>query len=101
MPIIVHGPIRRLSQSEFRDLSYTVMRHVFDMHRDLGRLFDEKIYKRELARRAPAIRLEVPVTVSLGSFTKKYFLDVLVGLGLRHANHSIEAVGQQVTRWVH
>ncbi len=49
MPVIIRTPIRGLSQAEFGDLAYAVMGCVFEIHRDLGRFFDEKIYKRELA----------------------------------------------------
>jgi len=81
MPVTVKQPIRRLSQAEFGDLAFEVMRVVFAIRDDLGRFCDEKIYKRELAGRFPAIELEVPVAVSHDGFTKLYFLDVLVNAG--------------------
>lgn len=58
MPIEPRFPIRRLSQTEFGDLAFDVMKQVFDIHNQFGRLFDESIYKRELARRMPEVRLE-------------------------------------------
>ena len=48
MPVTLAVPIRRLSQAEFGEFSYEVMRHVFAIHNDLGRFFDEAIYKSEL-----------------------------------------------------
>jgi hypothetical protein len=54
---------------------------VFDIHNEFGRFFDEKIYKRELARRFPGAELEVPIEVRFESFCKLYFLDVLIGRG--------------------
>ncbi len=48
MPVALNIPIRRISQSEFGDVAYEVMQHVFDIHNELGRFFDEKIYKLEL-----------------------------------------------------
>lgn len=62
-------------------MTYEVMDHVFAIHRDMGRFFDERIYKRELARRLPGVRLEVPVEVTFQKFAKTYFLDVLVEEG--------------------
>lgn len=81
MPIVFHTPMRRLTQEEFGELSYDVMRTVFAIHNDIGRFFDECIYKRELAYRRNDVRLEEPVDVTFGSFHKRYFLDVLVGEG--------------------
>jgi len=81
MPITVHAPVQRLSQAEFGELAFAVMRCVFEIHNDMGRFFDEKIYKRELAFRFPGVALEVPVEISHASFSKTQFLDVLVGAG--------------------
>ena len=81
MPISTPIPIRHLSQSEFGEIAYAVMEQVFAIHKEFGRFFDEKIYKRELARRMAGVTLEVPVDVTFGSFTKRYFLDVLMGGG--------------------
>jgi GxxExxY protein len=59
------------------------MSHVFDIHNEFGRLFDEQIYKRELARRFSGVALEVPVKVTHSSFAKTYYSDTLVhGSGL-------------------
>ena len=57
MPIMLRQPVRRLSQAEFGELAYSVMGCVFQIHQDLGRFFDEKIYKRELAHRHPGVQL--------------------------------------------
>lgn len=81
MRITTRTPIRRLTQPEFGDIAYEVMRHVFAIHNDIGRFFDEKIYKRELAHRLPGVLLEEPVEVTFGTFRKPYFLDVLVANG--------------------
>lgn len=78
MPITPSIPIRRLGQQDFGELAYVVMRHVFAIHADFGRFFDEVIYKRELAARMPGVALEVAVDVTYGTFSKRYFADVLV-----------------------
>lgn len=81
MPIAINPPVRHISQSEFGELAYEVMRHVFAMHNEMGRFFDEKIYKQELAHRMSNVRLEQPIDVSFESFQKTYFLDVLISDG--------------------
>jgi GxxExxY protein len=53
----------------------------FEIHHDLGRFFDEKIYKKELALRYPGVQLEVPIELIHGSFSKFQYIDVLVSGG--------------------
>ena len=78
MPITLPIQTRRISQAEFGALAFDVMQHVFAIHNEFGRFFDEKIYKRELAARMGGVALELPITVAHGSFSTEYFLDVLV-----------------------
>jgi GxxExxY protein len=52
---------------------------VFEVHRDLGRLFDERIYQREIAVRLGNAECEFPIDVVFDTFCKSYFLDLLVG----------------------
>ena len=77
MPVTCPIPLRVLSQEEFGELSFDVMRDVFAIHNSLGRLFDESIYKQALAARRRDVMLEVPIDVSFGPFSKRYFMDVL------------------------
>jgi GxxExxY protein len=81
MPITPLHAVRRLSQDEFQEIAYVVMGHVFEIHNDFGRFFDEDIYKRELACRMPEVELEFPITLSLGTFSTTYYLDALVAGG--------------------
>jgi GxxExxY protein len=81
VPISISRPLRRLSQKEFGEIAYETMRHVFDIHRELGRFFEERIYKNELAYRLPGVQLEVPIDITFGAFSKRLCLDVLVGDG--------------------
>ena len=92
MPITTRIPFRRLSQSEFGDIAYVVMEHVFAIHNEIGRFFDEKIYKLELAQRTPGVRLEEPVEVTFGSFRKTYYLDVLVADGALFEFKAVESL---------
>lgn len=81
MSIICRIPLCRLSQKEFGELSYDVMRDVFAIHNELGRFFQEGIYKQALAVRRRDVRLETPIDVTFGTFRKQYFMDVLVAGG--------------------
>ena len=78
MPITPLYPVSPISQEEFRELSYVVMGHVFEIHNEFGRFFDERIYTRELARRMPEVELEFPIQVSNGPFVATYHVDALV-----------------------
>jgi len=78
MPIEVRATIRHLDQDDFGRIAYEVMGHIFEIHNEFGRFFDEKIYKRELSRRCHTTQLEVPIEVGFDGFRKLYFLDALV-----------------------
>lgn len=77
MPIYRSTETVRPTQSEFGQIAYDVMNCVYRIHNEFGRLFDEAVYKRELANRIAGIELEVPVVVSHGAFSKTYKIDVL------------------------
>ncbi len=81
MPISHPPPLQRISQKEFGAIAFEVMEHVFAIHDEFGRFFEERIYKRELAARMADVLLEVPITVTFDRFSKIYYLDVLVGAG--------------------
>lgn len=78
MPVICSRPTHRISQKEFGSIAYEVMTHVFDIHDEFGRFFDERVYKQELAARVPGISLEVALTLVFEDFSKTLFLDALV-----------------------
>ena len=78
MPIQCDGDFTRPTQRDFGAISYEVMKTVYEIHNELGRFFEEAVYKRELARRLSGVELEVPVIVSHADFSKIFRLDVLV-----------------------
>ena len=55
MPI--HCPIatQRITQDEFKQIAGEVMRHVFTIHNEFGRFFDEQIYTKELVDRMDGV----------------------------------------------
>src|ERR1700722_2856077 len=70
-PMPIHCPIatQRITQNEFKQIAGEVMRHVFTIHNEFGRFFDEQIYTKELVDRMDGVELEVPVTVTHDSFS--------------------------------
>ena len=78
MPIYCPISTKRITQDEFKHLASEVMHHVFAIHSEFGRFFDEQIYKKELADRMNGVDLELTVTVTHGTFSKTYYVDVLV-----------------------
>lgn len=95
MPITPLHPVCRISQADFQELSFAVMGQVFQIHNDFGRYFDERIYKRELARRFPGVELEFPITVSHGTFSKTYFLDALIDSSGPFEFKAVEVLAQR------
>jgi len=81
MPITCEHPLTPLNRAVFGKLTYEVFAQVLAIRQELGRFFDERIYKQALARRRADMALEVPIRVSHGSFKKVYFLDALLADG--------------------
>ncbi len=77
MPIIPSVATSPVSQEAFGKLAFDVMHHVFAIHDEYGRFFDEIIYKRELTRRIVGIEVEVAVDVVHQTFIKTYFADAI------------------------
>ena len=82
MPIVCDIEPRCLTKREYHDLDYRVMRHVFDVHNEFGRLLDEEIYKNALTARlvdaGHDARTEVPITITHGAFCKTLFMDIVI-----------------------
>jgi GxxExxY protein len=81
MPITCNQTLKPLAREEFGRLSYDLMAEVFAIRKELGRFFDEKLYKQALALRRQDVMLGVPVHVSHQTFAKTYFLDILFAQG--------------------
>jgi GxxExxY protein len=95
MPVSSPSPIRRVSQEEFDEIAFEVLRHVFDIHNQIGRFFDEAIYKRELEFRMPGVRVEEPIEVVFGAFRKRYLIDVFVHDGAIFEFKAVESIGRR------
>lgn len=85
MPILCKFDVVPVSRSQFYEIDHLVMNHAFAVQNELGRLYDEKVYQAELLRRCASTGLEVvsegEIVVSLGSFSKSYYLDALINHG--------------------
>jgi GxxExxY protein len=82
MPIEVSTAIEACDQEAFHAVDRQLMGVVFEVHNEFGRLFDEDLYKREIATRCITLGLqpaerEVRIRVRHESFIKDYFMDVL------------------------
>lgn len=89
MAVSVDMELVRVSQEEFGAIAYRVMREVFAVHGELGRLFDEKVYQRALAARVEDLKSEVRIDVMHRDFCKSYFMDAVVA---RSAVFELKAV---------
>jgi GxxExxY protein len=82
MPIHRAISLPDVSPDDFGRIDAVVMRHAYDAHNRLGRLFEERVYENELARTLNAagheVHTQVPVTVTLDGFEKIYYLDLIV-----------------------
>lgn len=85
MPIESAIPIQPLDQEQFHALDKSVMRHVFAVHNEMGRFFDEDVYQAELARRCARdglfVQCEVMISAIHKDFRKDFFLDALIETG--------------------
>jgi GxxExxY protein len=95
MPILVDAKLAKLSQAEFAEISYDIMAEIFALHRELGRLFDENIYKNALKTRRDDVRTEVEIRVSFKDFNKSYFMDVLTSTGGVFELKAVETLHQR------
>ena len=98
MPIHVGTAIRRMEDEEFKARVYDLMGHVFDVHNELGRLFHEKIYQREVAFRVPDAEREVPIEVHFDDFTKTYYIDLLIDGGVIIEMKAVETLAERHKR---
>jgi GxxExxY protein len=93
--IAVDAELRRLNQQEFGAVAYHVMECVFEIHRELGRFFDEAVYRDAIAARLPQSRKEVRIAVRFDGFLKEYLVDLLVEGGAVFELKTVEALGSR------
>jgi len=97
MPIEPRVTIRSISEDEFHSIDHKIMGLVFEIHKELGRFCDEKIYQNELAYRCGEMALgevatEVPIRVSYRGFQKTYYIDLLVDRRIMYELKAVEDI---------
>ena len=99
MPIECRFEVKNISKDRFHEIDYQVMRHVFDIQNELGRLCHESIYQAELLYRCASEKLSVltegEIVVSFDSFKKTYFLDALVNQGALYELKAVDILNGQ------
>ncbi len=78
MPIDVRADLVEMTQARFATIAYEVMSKAFAVHKELGNLFDEAVYRNALADRLNDVVTEVQIDVRYRDFCKVYFMDALV-----------------------
>ena len=96
MPILPKHPVEKISEQEFHKLDYAIMGIAFDVHNQLGRFYDEKIYQNKLldACRKSGMEAEAEFEVKLThkNFSKSFFIDLLVNRCSVYELKTIKAV---------
>lgn len=97
MPIECRFPVQPLDQDGFHAIDRVVMGHAFDIHNEMGRFLDERIYQDELAYRCIESGIEIlrepVIRVTHRDFTKDYFLDMLANQGTIYELKAVRALG--------
>lgn len=99
MPIQCCFDVEAMSKKHFHEIDYRVMRHVFDIQNEIGRLCHESIYQAELVHRCIGEGLPViaegEIVITHASFRKSYFLDALVNGGAIYELKVVDAFNGQ------
>ncbi len=82
MPIQKPSGLQKISRREFGEISYSVMHHAFQIHREMGCFFDECIYRNALrSRLGPDARTELKIGICFEDFSCEYYIDLLLSTG--------------------
>ena len=95
MPIRIATPTRRISEHEFKEIDFEVMRCAFQLHNEMGKLFQEVQYQHEmlaLVKHKLAVQREVTISVTHKSFSKQLRIDFLVGEGVIYEFKKTESI---------
>jgi GxxExxY protein len=96
MPIECKFQVKPLDQDAFHAIDKVVMGHAFDIHNEMGRFLDERIYQDELAYRCIDTGLDIlrepAIYVTHKDFSKPYFLDALANTGAIYELKAVKAL---------
>ena len=87
MPIQIQSHVKVFDQEEYHAFNRRVLKVVFDVQNEFGRLLDEEPAKREIAARCTDLGMEpvereVRIRVAHDGFEKDYFMDLLLASAL-------------------
>jgi GxxExxY protein len=86
------------NQDEFHRLDKTITGYAFDIHNEIGRFYDEKIYQRILAEKCHLASInnncEVEVVATFKDFIKTYKIDLLVESGIIYELKTVKALNE-------
>jgi GxxExxY protein len=100
MPITCEHKIERINETEFHAVDYRIMKHIFSVHNKIGKLFKENTYKHQfieicMENGIDDVKSEVPIHVKHESFTKTYYIDVLVESSVIYELKAVEALNDK------
>ncbi len=95
MPIHYEIDTKSISDKEFYSIDYKIMGLAFSIHREMGRLWNEDIYKNELANRCRKLGYfdvctELPINISHLDFKKSYYIDLLINNAIIYELKSVK-----------
>jgi len=72
----------RIEQEEFQEIDYVVMGMAYELQNEMGRIFNEHIYRNELkyrlADKFETVNTEVPIPISFDTFSKVFSADLVI-----------------------
>jgi len=91
--------IKPISEDKFYQIDYKVMELAFAIHNEMGRFWDETIYKNELARRCREIGFEkvmteAPVYACYDSFEKLHKIDLLINNSIVYELKTVRSLSE-------
>lgn len=106
MPIHCPLTIRPLSDEEFSAIDRSVMACAYASQNELGRLCEERVYENDVAARLRSlgfteVHTQVPVTVSHGSFSKTYRLDMVGNQMVYEFKTAVDFVAEHDLQGIH
>jgi GxxExxY protein len=97
MPITAARELYRITDKEFHEIDYVMTGLAFQLHRELGPWFiEEAVYQNGLAQMCEAEGLsvckELPVVAAFDTFSKTYFLDLVVNASVPYELKTVETI---------
>ena len=91
-----------ISSDVFHKTDYKVMRIAYDLHNEIGKFFNEKVYQNALAylckKAGIQIDNEIPVSVFYKDFKKTYYIDLIVNNSIIYELKSVSLLSGEHIR---